>query len=1017
MTSIARHWSLVILLSSCISSLIFAPKTVRSLAQSVDKAVAQEEELAARLVAAKSDEERHALLVAEKELVSVELRKALIGQSKALRTNGNYPQALALLELAQRVSEQIKDKVGVAEAWNELGSLRIVQNNFSLALENYQKGLALCEALGEQDCVASALNGIGNVHRSKGDYDLSIDYFQKGLAISEKLGNKAKVALGLNNLGVAYQSQGNFTQALIHSQKALSISEVIGDKERIAALLNNIGRTYTLQGETDLAIEYLQKSLALHEVIGDKVAIANGYNNVGIVHSMRGDFGAAMRFFQNGLAANEALGNKIGIRNGFNNIGIVYRLQGNYSLALEYQQKGLALGESEGNKALVAGSMNNIGLVFADQGDYARALEHYHKGLRLSEALGNKAEIANVLNSIGANYRMQGAYDLALENFRRALQLREELGDKWGSAAALSNVGKVYSSQGNHVRAVESAERAAIIAREVGLLNLLYEALTTAGSAHRALGQMARARQSFEEAISTAETLRVQVAGGGQDQQRFFESKVSPYYKMVEILAAEGNADEALAYAEQGKARVLLDVLRRGRANITKAMTTGEQEQERRLRAALASLNTQISRESRRSQPDQPRLAELTTQLEKARLDHDGFQTRLYAAHPDLRVQRGEAQPLSLEQAGELLVDSKTALLEYVVADDTTFLFVLAAGENATARNRPQKPVLKVYDLKIIHKELVRSVKALNVRIANNDIEIAAPSADLYNLLIGPAKAQLEGKTRLIIVPDDILWETPFQALRPTGGRYLIQDAAISYAPSLTVLREMIKSKRNRPAANTLLAMGNPRLADQTISRSKSVLMNASLAPLPEAERMVKQLGQMYGATSSRVYVGDAAREDVLKTEAGKHRTIQLATHGVLNNASPMYSHVVLSHSEGAAEEDGLLEAWEIMNLDLKADLAVLSACETARGRIGAGEGVIGLSWAMFVAGVPTTVVSQWKVESSSTTELMLAFHRGLKSGAGKSEAMRRAALKIMADRRYEHPFYWAGFIVVGDGN
>ncbi|MCM3900151.1 MAG: CHAT domain-containing protein [Pyrinomonadaceae bacterium] len=1017
MTSIAHHRSLVIVLSVFVSSLVFAQGNFRSLAQSGDKTASQEEELAARLVAAKSDEERQAMLVAEKELVSVELRKALIGQGKVLRTKGTYPQALAVFELTQRVSEQINDKAGVAEAWNELGHIRIEQGNFQAALDSYQKGLALCETLGEKDCAATSLNGIGNAHRSKGDYDLAIDYFQKGLAISEKLEDKAKVALALNNLGVAYQSQGNYTEALSHSQKGLSISEAIGDKVRMAALLNNIGRTYTLRGETDLAIEYLQKSLALHEMIGDKAGIANGYNNVGIVHSMRGDFGSAMWFFQNGLAANEALGNKNGIRNGFNNIGIVHRLQGNYSLALEYQQKGLALGESLGNKAAVAGSLNNIGLVFADQGDYPRALEHYQRGLKLSEALGNKAEIANVLNSIGANYRLLGDYDLALESFRRALQLREELEDKWGMAAALSNVGKVYSSQGNHVRALESAERAAIIAREVGLRNLLYEALTTAGNAYRALGQAVRARQSFEEAISTAEALRKQVAGGGQDQQRFFESKVSPYYKMVEMLAAQGNADEALTYAEHGKARVLLDVLRSGRVNVTKAMTIGEREEERRLRAALASLNTKVSSESRRSQPDQSRLTQLTDQREKARLHHEDFQARLYAAHPDLRVQRGEAQALSLEQAGELLADSKTALLEYLVADDTTFLFVLTADENDTPRTKPQKPVLKLYDLKVKHKDLVARVNALNGRIANNDIEFAAPAADLYNLLIGPAKAQLRGKTRLIIVPDDILWETPFQALRPTAGRYLTQTAAISYAPSLTVLREIIRSKRNRPAANTLLAMGNPRLGDQTISRSKSVLMNASLEPLPEAERMVKQLAQIYGVAASRIYVGDAAREDVLKAEAGKHRTIQLATHGVLNNASPMYSHVVLSNSEGPVGEDGLLEAWEIMNLDLKADLAVLSACETARGRIGAGEGVIGLSWAMFVAGVPTTVVSQWKVESSSTTELMLEFHRGLRSGASKSEAMRRAAMKIMANRKYDHPFYWAGFIVVGDGN
>jgi len=172
----------------------------------------------------------------------------------------------------------------------------------------------------------------------------------------------------------------------------------------------------------------------------------------------------------------------------------------------------------------------------------------------------------------------------------------------------------------------------------------------------------------------------------------------------------------------------------------------------------------------------------------------------------------------------------------------------------------------------------------------------------------------------------------------------------------------------------------------------------------------------MYGAKASKVYVGAEAREEVLKAESSNYRILQLATHGILNNASPMYSHVVLAQSDNA-KEDGLLEAWEIMQMDLQADLVVLSACETARGRIGAGEGVIGLTWALFVAGCPTTVVSQWKVESSSTTELMLAFHHNLKTGATKGEAMRQAALKLMANNKYDHPFYWAGFIVVGDGN
>jgi CHAT domain-containing protein len=181
-----------------------------------------------------------------------------------------------------------------------------------------------------------------------------------------------------------------------------------------------------------------------------------------------------------------------------------------------------------------------------------------------------------------------------------------------------------------------------------------------------------------------------------------------------------------------------------------------------------------------------------------------------------------------------------------------------------------------------------------------------------------------------------------------------------------------------------------------------------------------KAISRLYGMSRSKVYVGAEAREDRLKAEAGKARILHFATHGTMNNASPMYSHLVLT--QGDTNEDGLLEAWELMRMDLRADLAVLSACETARGRVGAGEGMIGLTWALFIAGVPSTVVSQWKVESASTRDLMLGFHRQLRATASakakttKAEALRRAALKLMKNPETGHPFHWAGFVLVGDG-
>src|SRR5262249_48353596 len=157
------------------------------------------------------------------------------------------------------------------------------------------------------------------------------------------------------------------------------------------------------------------------------------------------------------------------------------------------------------------------------------------------------------------------------------------------------------------------------------------------------LNQPAQARLAFEEAVSTIETLRTQIAGGEQEQQRFFEDKLSPFHALVELLVAQNQTSEALTFAERAKARVLLGVLYSGRVNITKAMTVPEREQDRKLNNELVSLNTQIYRENLRPQPDQSRLTDLKAQLQKARLDYEGFQTNLYAAHPELKVQRGEA--------------------------------------------------------------------------------------------------------------------------------------------------------------------------------------------------------------------------------------------------------------------------------------------------------------------------------------------------------------------------------------
>lgn len=248
------------------------------------------------------------------------------------------------------------------------------------------------------------------------------------------------------------------------------------------------------------------------------------------------------------------------------------------------------------------------------------------------------------------------------------------------------------------------------------------------------------------------------------------------------------------------------------------------------------------------------------------------------------------------------------------------------------------------------------------------------------------------------------------------GGSYVIYDRVLTYAPSVSALRLMTatKQKRHHRAATRLLAFGNPAWDGASTPAQAGALRADTFTSLPHAEDEVKRLGHLYGGAHSLVRIGAEAAEARFKEEAARADVLHLATHGVLNDVSPLYSYLLLASTTEGDRNDGLLEARELLRLDLRASLAVLSACDTARGRVAAGEGVVGFSWALFLAGVPTVVVSQWQVDSASTSELMVEFHRRRRAGQSEARAMQGAVRKLRENPAYRHPFFWAPFIVVG---
>lgn len=976
-----------------------------------------EEDFAISLLAAGSEDERGRLLAAEPGFLNALLARTLNSLGNQKRADGSYAEALAYFNLGLKIAERVGSRRDSIEALNGLGETYQLQSNYTSAKQFFEHSLNLSQKDGNKSDIGRALVYLADVKRLQGGYEQSLELAQRALALAEDVGDKAVIALALTTMARVYFPRGDYERVLNYSERALPLLESSADDAVMARALLSIAGVHGARSNFDAALNYSEKALVLSET-SDRATYANALNSIASYHSAQGDYARALNYHQRSLRIREMVGDKAGIGQSFHNLGVVNRATGNYNLALAYFQRALALKQEVGNQAVTASTLSSLGLTYYLQGNRPMALEYYLKSLKQSDIYGDRRQISYTLANIGQLERDKGDHDSALQHFRKSLALAEQLGDRWGIVQRLNDIASVNNIQGDHANAFETASRGAATARAISHRAALWKLLTTAGVALRAMRKPAQAKRAFEESIAVIEELRALAGGGEQQQQAFFEDKVYPYHQMVTLLLEQNDASAAFTYAERAKARVLLDVLQNGRININKAMTALDQEQERKLNNQLLSLSSQIAGESSQSETNHSRLNTLKLKQEEVRLEREAFRSSLYAKNPELKVRRGEAQPIVPEDTRALLSDRQTVLLEYVVTDENAYLLVITDGPGGV-------PALKSYSLNTKTKALVELVTRFRSALARHDLGFRELARQLYDLLLLPAREDLKAKKTMVVVPDGVLWELPFQALQSGEDRYVVEDHAISYAPSLTVLRETIATQHKEINKGTqmLLAFANPGVERRSTARAESVATNVELRPLPEAERQATLLQELYGQQDSKIYMRAEAREERAKAEAPDFRILVFATHAILNDANPMYSHIVLSQAKSPSE-DGLLEAWELMNLDLQAQLVILSACETARGRVGAGEGIIGLTWALFVAGSPATVVSQWKIESASTTELMLEFHRHLrsklndpKSTVTTAGALREAQLKLLRTPAYRHPFYWAAFVLVGDGS
>ncbi|MFY9819860.1 MAG: CHAT domain-containing protein [Thermoanaerobaculia bacterium] len=940
--------------------------------------------------------------------------------------------AVAPLTKALGLWRDAEDPGGQVRALVELAQVEKVVSAGSKAWEDAQEALRIARQGRDRTGEATALNLLGDLCDSnaeacgKDPVRRSLELQQQALALWRQLGSPAGEGRSLNSLGLLHLGQADLAQAQKELEPARKLLHAAGDTEGEANAQVYMQGVYFNLGDIGKAREYAQQALALSRSDRRQLAAGSALYNLGRIDKLRGDLETSLKSFEEALAVYRRIGGhdpQIGAC--LQALGSIHYDLGDLDEALDYYQQALAYSLKLKDPRLQARLLNHIGLVLYSRGDRQEALRKYGEALAISTSVSDSDSVtALVQYNLGIAKLDLGQPAEGLAHLQTALKLREVKGTLAEQAQTLREIGTAYHHMHLPGQAAAALSQALKIGEQIGSPVLTAECLYRWALLERDEGKLSEALVRIKKTIEIIESVRSRM-GTEAFRTSFFASKRVYYELQVDLLMrlktlSSGGPYEAAALdaTERARARGLLELLSRRidlRQGIAPELKQRETEIGERMTWLLDQLRQQSPSQAARNQGLRSRLDQIEEQERQ-------LEAEIHAKYPHYA---GVRYPTPLRtQEIEGLLDDQTALLQYFLGKERSFLFVVTNGRLASYE-------LPAADWIAGRVRSLRSVLDKPNPLTKG--RFCQEAAELYGKLLGPAARSLAGKRHLLIAPDGPLYFLPFEALlTKTQGLegpyeklpYLLLDHTVSYVPSASVLASLRLpqsaplAKGEKPKMFVGFAdpvyggYGGSPAAPAQVARLRGGPM-PSLPPLPRSREEVEQLARFYPG-NEMLYLGAAAtKRNVTENALLKSaRRIHFATHGLVNEIRPELSALALT-PEGK-EDDGLLRVSEIFNLELTSDLVVLSACETGLGKQVIGEGVLGLTRAFLYAGAKSVVVSLWPVLETGTPALMKSFYRHLDDSGSKVEALRASKLDMIRGGQ-ANPSYWAPFILAGD--
>jgi CHAT domain-containing protein/Tfp pilus assembly protein PilF len=667
------------------------------------------------------------------------------------------------------------------------------------------------------------------------------------------------------------------------------------------------------------------------------------------------------------------------------------------------------------NSLQVAGTLHNLGVVAYSRGDLARAEQYYQQALAIYEKLApNSLEVARTLNNLGNVARDRGDLARAEQLYQQALAIYEKLApNSLEVATTLNNLGNVAANRGDLARAEQYYQQALAI-REKLAPNSLQVATTLQNLANLARQQKnyPQAQQYLARVLAIYETQRAAIPDP-ETKTAFAERYFNAYTLQAQLALDQQQPQQAAFALERSRARTLAELMFTRAlpvpTNAPQALKDLIAQQEQLQRELLL-----LARQQCQTDPDDQdalqRLQAQARQLADRQRQLDRQLREQFPAYADLL----NPQPPDLKQL-QAALDANTVLLYHAFAN--TELLIVAVSRQA----------VRGYRVKVDPRTLENDLAAFRKLVAKPPLErtaserrkLPALGQRLYAALIKPAEPSLKNATTVLLCPEGALNQLPWGALivavdkqgRPT---YWVERVAIGLTLSAGVY---LQAKAVRPAARgvAIAAVSQYRRLEVAQAPKTAQLVRRSgraLGDLPAVKQEVAQVRRLLGKQGVAAVLEAEATPERARQMAQGARVVHFACHARADGVDPLGSGLLLSP---AGSDEGLLTAADVVSKwRLRADVVMLSACETAVGQVRRYEGMYGLARAFLFAGSRSVGASLWRVEDVSTARLMGVFYRGYALGVPKVEALRRAQVALLRDRQYADPYYWSCFVLMG---